>query len=92
MRCCVNGENKDGNRQTVDYGKREGNIHDRATGNHIRQGVSELRTSARLVLHPLGKQTGGVPVYSEKGCGLTRDSSRTIGEAKAGKMNEKVRG
>ena len=73
MRCCVNGENKDGNRQTVDFGKCEGDILDSASGNHIRQGVSELRTSARPVLHPLENNDGRMPVYSKKGFGLTRE-------------------
>ena len=60
-------------RQTVDYGKREGDIRDSGTGNHIRQGVSELRTSARPVLHTLGNNDGRMPVYSEKRFGLIRE-------------------
>lgn len=64
---------KDGTGQTVDFGKCEGDFLDSASGNYIRQGVSELRTSARLVLYPLGEQTDGVSVYSEKGYGLTRE-------------------
>ena len=64
---------KDGIRQTVDFGKREGDILDSASGNHVRQGVSGLRTSTRPALHSLGEQVGGMPVYSEKGFGLTRE-------------------
>ena len=64
---------KDGIRQTVDFGKHEGDILESASENRLRQGVPELQAGAGPVLHSRKVETGGMPVYSEKGFSLTRE-------------------
>lgn len=59
-------------RQSLDFGKVEGDILDSASGNHAKESRQEPSATANTVLHPLGEQVGGMPLYTEKGFSLTR--------------------